>query len=69
MATAQVRRIDDRDDDEASNNPLLTRPVLWFLLFSIVSNASLSLLFAALPLFAEIRTGNALGGRARRRGR
>ena len=43
-----------------TNDPLLTRPVLWFLLFSIVSNASLSLLFAALPLFAEDTTGNAL---------
>ena len=36
---------------------LLTRPVWWFLLFSLIANASLSLLFAALPLFAEETTG------------
>ena len=40
--------------------PLLTRPVWWFLLFSLIANASLSLLFAVLPLFAERTTGLAL---------
>jgi len=39
---------------------LLTRPVWWFLLFSLIANASLSLLFATLPLFAERTTGLAL---------
>lgn len=40
--------------------PLLTRPVWWFLLFSLIANSSLSLLFAVLPLFAETTTGTAL---------
>ncbi|MBA3274748.1 MAG: MFS transporter [Chloroflexia bacterium] len=39
---------------------LLTPPVWWFLIFSLVANSSLSLLFAVLPLFAEETTGLAL---------
>jgi predicted MFS family arabinose efflux permease len=40
--------------------PLLTRPVCWFLLFSFVSQCSLSLLFSVLPLFASETTGLSL---------
>ncbi|MBA3379914.1 MAG: MFS transporter [Chloroflexia bacterium] len=53
-----------RDTDDTSRplrqEPLLTRPVWWFLLFSLIANSSLSLLFAVLPLFAERATGFAL---------
>jgi predicted MFS family arabinose efflux permease len=40
--------------------PLITRQVWWFLLFSLVANASLSLLFSVLPLFASETTGSSL---------
>jgi MFS family permease len=47
--------------DELQNNvPLITRRILWFLLFSLVANASLSLLFSVLPLFASESTGSSL---------
>lgn len=42
---------------DADHDRLLTRPVWWFLLFALISNGSLSLLFAVLPLFAERTTG------------
>lgn len=37
---------------------LITRQVAWFLLFSLLANSCLSLLFAVLPLFASETTGN-----------
>jgi predicted MFS family arabinose efflux permease len=40
--------------------PLITRQIWWFLTFSFVANASLALLFAVLPLFAEATSGLAL---------
>jgi predicted MFS family arabinose efflux permease len=50
----------DKPSSPPHHVPLLTRPVWWFLLFSLVANSSLSLLFAVLPLFAETTTGTAL---------
>jgi len=47
-------------EPSATREPLVTRQVAWFLLFSFTGNSCLSLLFAALPLFAERTTGNAL---------
>jgi predicted MFS family arabinose efflux permease len=38
--------------------PLITRQVGWFLLFALLANSCLSLLFAVLPLFASDTTGN-----------
>ncbi|MGI8963814.1 MAG: MFS transporter [Thermomicrobiales bacterium] len=46
--------------DSRGDGPLLTRRIWWFLLFSLVGNASLSLLFSVLPLFASETTGSAL---------
>ena len=39
---------------------LLTPATLWFMLFCFTGNCSLSILFSALPLFAERTTGYAL---------
>ena len=45
---------------EPDKSPLLTRRVWWFLLFALVSNISLSLLFSVIPLFASTSTGHSL---------
>lgn len=40
--------------------PLITATIWWFLLFSLVSGASLSLLFSVLPLFASETAGSSV---------
>jgi predicted MFS family arabinose efflux permease len=42
------------------NVPLITRTIGWFLLFSFMANGSLSILFSALPLYAEQTSGRAV---------
>ena len=46
--------------DHAARESLITPRILWFLLFSLVANTSLSLLFSVIPLFASESTGNDL---------
>jgi predicted MFS family arabinose efflux permease len=40
--------------------PLITRTIGWFLLFSFMANGSLSILFSALPLYADQTSGRAV---------